>query len=185
MSNITKQSGLTFIEVLIALVILISGILGAVAMQMSAKKGSFDAMQRSVASALAQDIIERIRSNNSNPNTLELYQGTYGESLNTLPVNRCHSSNTLCSSSQMATNDIYEWESALMGMDVTNGGVSNGGLIGARACIEHLNNAVTVVISWQGRTGLSDGATDNDSFAQECGEASDNRHQIAINGFVF
>ena len=54
---------MTFIEVLIALVILIMGILGAVAMQATAKKGSFDAMQRSVASALAQDIIERMRGN--------------------------------------------------------------------------------------------------------------------------
>ena len=56
---------MTFIEVLIALVILIMGILGAVAMQATAKKGSFDAMQRSVASALAQDIIERMRGNDA------------------------------------------------------------------------------------------------------------------------
>ena len=185
MSNIKKQSGLTFIEVLIALVVLISGILGAVAMQMSAKKGSFDAMQRSVASALAQDIIEKIRSNNSDPNILELYQGTYGESRNSLPANRCQTPTALCSSLQMATNDIYEWESALMGMDVTNVGVSNGGLIGARACIKHVNNAITVVISWQGRTNISDGAADNISFAQGCGAQSDSRHQIVINGFVF
>ena len=60
-----KQKGMTFIEVLIALVIMVTGILGAVAMQATAKKGSFDAMQRSLASSLAQDIIERMRSNNA------------------------------------------------------------------------------------------------------------------------
>ncbi len=181
----TKQSGLTFIEVLIALVILVTGLLGAVAMQMSAKKGSFDAMQRSVASALAQDILEKIRSNDADPNVLEIYQGTYGEILNALPTSRCRTSTSTCTSAQMAENDLYEWEYALMGMDVSEQGISKGGLVDARACIEHSNNAVTVVISWQGRTSMSDGATDNDSFAQGCGVASNNRHQIAVNGFVF
>lgn len=70
-----SQKGMTLIEVLVALVILVTGIFGAVAMQASAKKGSFDAMQRSVASALAQDIIERMRSNDSDVLILENYQG--------------------------------------------------------------------------------------------------------------
>ena len=65
MQLIKSQKGMTFIEVLVALLILVTGILGAVAMQATAKKGSFDAMQRSVASALAQDILERMRSNDS------------------------------------------------------------------------------------------------------------------------
>jgi type IV pilus assembly protein PilV len=38
-------------------------------MQAVAQKSSFDAMQRSIASSLAQDIIERMR-NNSNANIL-------------------------------------------------------------------------------------------------------------------
>ena len=70
----TQQCGMTFIEVLIALVIMVTGILGAVAMQATAKKGSFDAMQRALASALAQDIIERMRSNDAT--TLANYAGT-------------------------------------------------------------------------------------------------------------
>ena len=185
MTKIIKQSGLTFIEVLIALFILVSGILGAVAMQISAKKGSFDAMQRSVASALAQDILEKIRSNHSDPNVLELYQGTYGETLNPAPTSRCRTATSNCTSAQMAVNDIYEWEYALMGMDVSDQGVSNGGLIGARACIDHSNNAVTVVISWQGRTRMSDGATDNIDFAKGCGTETDDRHQMVVEGFVF
>ena len=36
-----KQSGMTFLEVLIALVILVTGILGAVALQVVAKKSIF------------------------------------------------------------------------------------------------------------------------------------------------
>ena len=78
--KIQRQNGMTFIEVIIAMVILVVGILGAVAMQASAKKGSFDAMQRSIASALAQDILERMRSNNAG--ALNLYNGlTFGQAI--------------------------------------------------------------------------------------------------------
>jgi type IV pilus assembly protein PilV len=66
---------MSFIEVLIALVILVTGILGAVAMQATAKKGSLDALQRSIASALTQDILERMRSNDVNE--LNNYANTY------------------------------------------------------------------------------------------------------------
>ena len=56
-----KHQGMTLIEVMVALIILVLGILGAVGMQATAKQGSFDAMQRSIASSLAQDIVERMR----------------------------------------------------------------------------------------------------------------------------
>ncbi len=58
------QTGLTFVEVLIALFIIVTGILGAVAMQATAKQSSFDAMQRSLASSLAEDLIARMRATN-------------------------------------------------------------------------------------------------------------------------
>ena len=73
-----KQQGMTLIEVLVALFVLVTGVLGAIALQTNAKQGSFDAMQRSLASALAQDIIERIRSNNADAVILEGYEGIYG-----------------------------------------------------------------------------------------------------------
>ncbi|NQZ24091.1 MAG: type IV pilus modification protein PilV [Colwellia sp.] len=185
------QKGVTFIEVLVALVILITGILGAVAMQASAKKGSFDAMQRSVASALAQDIIERMRSNDSNVIILESYEGVYGVAVNSVPAVRCNSVASLCSNTQMVTNDLYEWEVKLMGADVTSGTKRSGGLVGATGCIAHDNNEVTVVISWQGRVTTADGYdADNNStaaaiFANSCGTSGSKRRQVAIEAFVY
>ncbi|MFB1015737.1 MAG: hypothetical protein QMC51_08795 [Alteromonadaceae bacterium] len=44
-------------------------------MQATAKKGSLDALQRSIASALTQDILERMRSNDVNE--LNNYANTY------------------------------------------------------------------------------------------------------------
>lgn len=174
----TKQKGMTFIEVLIALVIMVTGILGAVAMQATAKKGSFDAMQRSLASGLAQDIVERMRGNSSA--ALAGYAGTdYGVALNALPSKRCQTSATLCSIAEMRINDQYEWEQALMGADVKNGTNNAGGLVDARACINVNNNAVTVVITWQGRTELVNGSSES------CGDTGTKRRQVLVEAFVF
>ncbi len=189
--DLKLQKGMTLIEVLVALVILVTGIFGAVAMQASAKKGSFDAMQRSVASALAQDIIERMRSNDSDIIILESYEGVYGVALNTVPAVRCNSTASLCSSTQMVTNDLYEWEAKLMGADVISGAKSAGGLVGATGCIAHDNNEVTVVISWQGRVTTADGYdADNNSssaatLANSCGTSGNKRRQVAIEAFVY
>jgi len=173
-----KQKGMTFIEVLIALVIMVTGILGAVAMQATAKKGSFDAMQRSLASSLAQDIVERMRSNDAT--TLAIYAGTdYGVSLNAEPGKRCKTIGGLCTTPEMATNDLYEWELALMGADVKKGTSNAGGLVDGRACINVNINAVTVVITWQGRTELVNGSTEG------CGDTGSKRRQVLAEAFIF
>lgn len=185
----TSFMGMTLIEVLVALFILSTGILGAVAMQASAKKGSFDAMQRSLASSLAQDIIERMRSNNANSASgiLDGYNGlNYGRGeLAELNENqRCNSPASLCSAEALRANDLYEWELSLMGANVKNGDVGNGGLVGVTGCIKHTNNVVLVAISWQGKEKTSDGAS-NDTFGGDCGTNNDKqRRQIVVEAFI-
>lgn len=186
--TLRKQCGMTFIEVLIALVILVTGILGAVALQATAKQGSFDAMQRSLASSLAQDIIERMRTNDSTAtgtNVLASYAGTgYGAKNLVAPSIRCDAIGSLCTSVQRVANDLYEWEQTLKGSDVKSANLTNvGGLTGARGCIVIANNAATVAISWQGRTATSDGAANN--TIMKCGTSGSKRRQILIQAFIF
>jgi len=180
-----KHQGISFIEVLVSLVVLSTGIIGAVAMQASAKKGSFDAMQRSMASALAQDIIERMRSNDSDPASLENYQGTYGDGSLSAPSNRCNDPDNPCNSLEMVSNDLYEWEQKLRGSYVTQGSKSLGGLIGARGCVDHTNQSVTVVVSWQGRVSSQDSADSDNTLAFNCGSATDKRRQVEVSAFIF
>ncbi|WP_206485380.1 type IV pilus modification protein PilV [Thalassotalea sp. G2M2-11] len=171
-----QSKGMTFIEVLVALVIIVTGILGAVAMQATAKKASFDAMQRSLASSLAQDMIERMRGND--PAILGNYNGTdYGETLDAEPSNRCNTS-AGCVAADLVTNDKYEWELALMGADVQSSGSNAGGLVGARGCISHSLGAVTVIVSWQGRDEIAD------SDKGTCGAAGKKRRQVIVQAFV-
>ena len=186
MKGYKNKRGMTLIEVMVALVILVTGILGAVGMQAIAKQGSFDAMQRSLASALAQDIIARMRSNDANNDTSVLanYVGTYGNSAVPVPE-ECDTNTALCTPAQMAILDLYEWEQSIMGADVMQGTTNAGGLLGAFACISHINNAVSVVITWQGRTSINDGASSNSTFAKSCGTTGDKRRQIAVNAFIY
>lgn len=188
-SHIKKEIGMTFIEVLVALVIIVTGILGAVAMQATAKKGSFDAMQRSLASALAQDMLERMRSNDALPinGILNTYAGTYGAAdPGEAPVPACNASAALCNSAQMVATDLYQWTQLLRGANVTSGGQNAGGLINATGCVTENNNAVTVTVSWQGRTSTQDGAAAA-AFTTNaaCGTANDQRRQVHIQAFIF
>jgi type IV pilus assembly protein PilV len=182
--KLRKQQGMSFLEVIIALVILVTGILGAVAMQATAKQGSFDAMQRSLASSLAQDIIARMRANAplANPDlTLNGYaRDDYGSVLDGAG-DRCDVAPG-CNSIDMIANDMYEWELALMGGDVTLDGKNAGGLIGAAACISQSlvdSNEYTIIVSWQARTGTTDSANNT------CGASGKKRRQVVVQAFIY
>ncbi len=176
-NHLKKQQGMTFIEVLIALVIMVTGILGAVAMQATAKQSSFDAMQRSLASSLAQDILERMRSNASA--NLNAYAGTYGENdPGAAPAPACNTSGTFCTSAQLMATDIYQWTQSLRGADVTLAGSNVGGLTDGRGCITEANNAVTITITWQSKAETVDGG------GGACGISNSKRRQVRIAAFI-
>jgi len=63
--NRTKGKGFSLIEVLVTMVVIALGLLGFAAMQAQSLKSNRIAMQRSQATILAQDIIERMRVNKS------------------------------------------------------------------------------------------------------------------------
>ncbi|MEY8213530.1 MAG: type IV pilus modification protein PilV, partial [Colwellia sp.] len=192
-----KQTGMTFIEVLIALVIMVTGILGAVAMQATAKKGSFDALQRSLASALTQDILERMRSSAARvapssiraeiPGVLNNYVGTYGGAALTAPNPACDAIAAICTPAELVSYDLYQWTQSLRGANVTSGAQSAGGLLNARGCITEVNRVVTVTISWEGRESTQDGGAASANFDTNtaCGAANDKRRQIHIQAIIY
>lgn len=176
----SSQSGLTFIEVLVALFVLTTGILGAIAMQATAHKSNFDAMERSIASSLAQDIIESIRANKSGDTTYNIYAGTYGEGSISPPAKDCQDPSVDCSATEMANADVYQWEQKLIGADVTQGSDNKGGLVGGHACITYAANLLNVVISWQSKVSISDG-----NSSSSCGISGDKRRQIEVETFIY
>lgn len=103
-----KQRGISLIEVLITLLVTTIGLLGLAAMQLSALQATADSGQRSQATWLLQDLIERMRANTGA--TDSQYQQEI--SCSRLP-NRCAPSQTnpisvQCTAAQMAYFDLWE-----------------------------------------------------------------------------
>ncbi len=182
----SKQRGFTFVEMLISMAVLAGGIVGVVAMQAVAKKSSFDAQQRALATALANDIVQRMRVNTDGVSN-GAYTGTFSSFTANNSLNRCHSAAAPCTSAQIAASDLYEWQMALFGADVTQEAGNVGGLVSPTACISHNAGAVSVVVAWMGRTETSDAAASKaeGTLAASCGSESAKRRQVYIDTFIF
>jgi type IV pilus assembly protein PilV len=61
--NRHRAAGLTMVEILIALVVISIGLLGVAGLHAMSLRNNYDALMRSHASALAADIIDRMRAN--------------------------------------------------------------------------------------------------------------------------
>jgi type IV pilus assembly protein PilV len=159
------SAGIGLVEVLVALLVFSVGILGVTAMQLAAKRSGYEATQRSIATSLARDIIERMRSN---PGELP---GYVVNELGSTPVSfTSDCSSTPCDPAQLAARDLFEWNELLQGASeqvVIGGNASNaGGLVASRACITNNAGNIVVAIAWKGTSELTNPA------GSTCGEAS-------------
>jgi type IV pilus assembly protein PilV len=153
--------------VLVAVLILALGLVAAARLQLASKRANFEAMQRSTAASLAQDIIERMRYN---PTELAAYTNDgAGLTLDGATLSPVSCSPT-CTPVQVATRDLYEWEQALAGaQELGEDGEETGGLTAPTACITGPpgGSAVyTVAIAWRGMNRLSN------PTASPCGQGS-------------
>jgi type IV pilus assembly protein PilV len=155
--------GATLIEVLIAMLVLAVGILGLMGLQINGKRTNYEALQRSAAVGLAQDIINRMRANSNvaptgtfldaNYDTVTLTytgDGVGGGAITTTPTN-CVTAN--CSTIALAAYDLWAWENKL------DDAVTSNGLINPTGCIDvDLSPAdgslVTVIVAWESKIDL-------------------------------
>ena len=107
MTNLIKNKGFTLIEVLIAMVVLAVGLLGLAGLQASSLSNNQSAYNRSQATQLAYDLADRMRANTSTA-ALTRYTGA----IPTAGIATCLTT-TGCTSTQMAENDLFEWNSAV------------------------------------------------------------------------
>lgn len=153
------MAGVGLIEVLVTLVVFSLGMLSLAALQGVAKKANFDALQRTNASLMAYDLLERMRSNNqalsSYVNAGDLGDGTLGMQ----PALPCNNINAPCTTQQIAAFDLWEWERLLDGNMETRGNAATGGLVAATACINGPilggSGGYSVVIAWRGVTATT------------------------------
>ena len=103
-----RSVGFTLIEVMVALIVLVLGVLGAAAMTLNAIRDSKQSSLRSQASALAYEMSDLMRAN---PGQETVFTGGAPSAVGT-----CWT--TGCTPNDMAKNDFYEWRAKLTG---TNG----------------------------------------------------------------
>lgn len=163
-----KQAGLGLIDVMVAVFIFSVGILAIAALQLISKQSNFEAIQRSNASTMAFDILERMRMNSdyvssTTGSTLSYYVGTgtttldYGSPLGT-PTLDC--SVATCSKVQLATWDLYDFQQLLLGsaeLNSNDNSIMLGGLVDPTACISGPatgDGIYTITIVWRGQSSL-------------------------------
>ncbi len=105
MKETNAIQGFTLIEVLVTLVILAIGMLGLAGLQLSALRNNTNAYERSQATLLAYDIIDRARANSSE---------SYAIAMGTEPTNvHCYGSAKNCTPAELAESDINQWKCSL------------------------------------------------------------------------
>ncbi len=160
-------AGFSLIESLIAVMVFSFGALGIAGLQNVSMQSGYEAVQRTQAVYLANDIIERMRNNASELDAYDNGDDTHwqvvgGEVLRT-PSQDCEAN--VCSTAELAAFDLWAWEQAIDGAAVTQAATGSvGGLANPTGCIRQSGNGrIEVAIAWLGRRELS-----NPGVASEC-----------------
>jgi type IV pilus assembly protein PilV len=139
-----RQSGLSLLEVLIAIAVLAIGLLGLAHMQSFGLLNIERAYQRSQATVLAYAIADKMRANVTTANS---YLTTFMDPAVAAAQPDCKTTSG-CSVGALAENDLFEWQSELTSQ-----------LPGATGAITFADGNYTVAITWDDN---GDGATDED-----------------------
>jgi type IV pilus assembly protein PilV len=142
------------IEVLVTLIVVLVGLLGAAGVLVVGHQSSVEAYQRTQALILLEDMLDRLSANRQVADCYAVSDSAAGA-----PQLGTGFSGTLsCGSGtpeQQATaiSDLQEWSDLLTGAAETDsGGASVGAMLGARGCIsfDPASNAYVLTVTWQG-----------------------------------
>ncbi len=148
-----REAGTTLIEVLVAIVIVVFGLLGLAGLQSRVNLAEVEAFQRAQAVVLLQDMVSRIEANRRNA-----VNYTTGAPLGT------GQGLMDCSTLTGAALDKCEWNNELLGAAEVLDGNEVGAMLGARGCVTQtvlsMPREFLVSVVWQGNTAtVSPGGT--------------------------
>ncbi len=150
-----KQTGMTLIEILIAVFVVSIGLLGVARMEILAKQSNAEAVERTSASQLAHDMIEKMRAN---PKQLVAYVGQTLGTGNATKGTNCDT--TTCKQPEIAAWDLYLWDQSLIGAGEKAGKKNTGGLDTPRGCITGPAaggpGQYNVTIAWRSNSPMPD-----------------------------
>ena len=155
-----NQGGFTLIEVLVAVLVLLVGMLGVVGMQMLSFQANQGAYFRSQAVYIASEILDAMRAN---PTAAASYVGVYpddGAGTSTVPSDQSCGDADGCTPAQAALQDLREWNVHFF--DVLGVGAANfrPSIPNGRAVITANGDQYTVQVNWTERQFDNTDATD-------------------------
>ena len=110
------SQGFTFLEILVAMIVLAIGLFGMAAMQTNGLKSTLQAYNNGQASQLAYDLIDRMRTN------IAVSRNAVGANtyLDISPASAqeyadCAQVANACSATQMAEQDLFLWHQSITG----------------------------------------------------------------------
>jgi len=137
-----RQSGATMMEVLVAILIVVIGLLGLAGLQARINLSEMESFQRSQALILLQDMVDRMNANRKNAASYITAGVGTGQAI------------ADCSALHDAALDLCEWSNSLLGAAESSGGLKVGAMIGARGCVTQLAAAMPaqyqIAVVWQG-----------------------------------
>jgi type IV pilus assembly protein PilV len=137
-----RNNGFSLIEVLVAIVVLSIGLLGLAGLQTAGLKANNSAYQRTQASILANEMLDRMRANRVGLQA-SLYDDPYAGGTPADPG--CSTSG--CSVANMADYDVYYWETSLSNTLPSGQGAITGNGAGS---------IFTITVMWDdNRSGVS------------------------------
>lgn len=142
-SQLRSERGITMIEVLVTLVIVSVGLLGAAAMVINGLESNRNAYLQTQASIFAYDMADRIRSNSDQVGSYTGFEFD-AESDEAPELPACFGSDEGCNAAAVAAVDLSQWASSLEGVD---GGAAL--LPSAQATIAQIGgDEVVITITW-------------------------------------
>jgi type IV pilus assembly protein PilV len=161
-----RQAGVTMLEVLVSLLVIVLGLLGLAGLQVRMQSAEFESYQRTQAVILLYDMVERINANTATTSCFVFTDTSTGAPY----LGAGSSALAPCAVSTVANNAMadaskVEWDGLLKGAAEVKGGVAVGAMIGARGCVSYdaatelLDGAgaaipgtgiYTVAVAWQG-----------------------------------
>jgi len=165
------QKGISLIEVLVTTVVLSIGVLGVAGLGAFAKRTTFEAVQRSVATEMGYALLEEMRMNKNALGTYLAVGTLGGGSLGGEPAPDCDAPGADCTSAEFAAHSLWLWERQIdSGMESVAGN-ETGGLLSPSACLAGpaggAAGVYTVTVVWR---GISEATTD--TGLTNCGDGS-------------
>jgi len=168
-----KQAGYLLVEVLVSMLIVTVGVVGIAKLQHVSKNSNAQAVQRTIASHLTDNLIERVRTNTGGINTYFPSDSTVVLTGSTsAPAALCTAGN-VCTAAQLAAFDIWEWEQNLIGTFETASGAATGGLVNPIVCLQRPagggDGLYHIAIAWHSHSRLEQQPVVANANASTCG----------------